>query len=142
MAMVTGAHNRAVLIAVVLAAAAALAVTALPLCSLAGMDMAMDITTGGVPAATEFRRVHCVLSPNELLITWLPVGISGVALALSRTAAAGVARFVAAAMLLGFVIIAGFSIGLLYAPAAAAMIVAARTGQSAERRVAPAHAME
>jgi hypothetical protein len=141
--MPAGAYNRATLISFGLAAAAAIAATALPLCSQMTLDTAAGVAGGGAAAPAEFHRVHCGLSSKQVLIVWLPVLFSGVAVAAGSTAAAAVVRFVAATMLAGFVIVAGFSIGLLYAPAAAAMMVAARIGhaphgRSSTRAPAPA----
>ena len=139
--MTSGAHHRVATIALVLAAAAAIAATALPMCSSHVLTESASVSTGIVTASAEFRRVHCGLSAYQVMLAWLPVVVSGIAVALRTTAAAGIARFVAAAMLVGFVIIAGFSIGLLYAPAAAAMMVAARIGLT-ERRAQSAPALE
>jgi hypothetical protein len=135
--MITASPNRSALISLAAAAAAAIAAMSLPMCA----QVATDMAAVGETFATEFRRVHCDVSPAQVMITWLPVVISGVVVVMRTTAAAGTARFIAAAMLVGFVIVAGISIGLLYLPGAAAMVVAARAGHL-ERRAATSRAVQ
>jgi hypothetical protein len=55
------------------------------------------------------------------------------AIALRKTPAARAARVVAAVLLLGFTVVAGFSIGLFYLPAAFAMFTAALANSAPPR---------
>lgn len=65
-----------------------------------------------------------------LLVLAAPVAVSAVALMAQRTGLARGVAAVAAALLVAFAVVAGASVGLLYLPAAIAMVVAA-----ARRRV-------
>lgn len=60
-----------------------------------------------------------------LLPLSFPVIVAVTALVLSRSVLARRARWLAAMVLLGFVVLTGFSIGVFYLPAAAAMVAAA-----------------
>lgn len=62
---------------------------------------------------------------SALVPVLIPVILSAAPLLLNGTRYAAPARLLAAVLLLGFVVIAGFSIGLFYLPNAVAMLLAA-----------------
>lgn len=62
---------------------------------------------------------------SALVPVLIPVILSAAPLLLDGTRYAAPARLLAAALLLGFIVVAGFSIGLFYLPSAVAMLLAA-----------------
>ena len=114
----------------------ALAMTALVLSVLAvvylllvpvysGVSISQD-STGMTGTATTSATLIEVNGGFALLPVLFPVAICAGTLALRNTRIARAARAVAAVVLLAFSVVAGFSIGLFYLPAAFAMVVAAR----------------
>lgn len=59
----------------------------------------------------------------------VPVVLAAIPVALQRTRYVRGARIVAGTLLMAFVVVTGFSIGLYYLPSAVAMTVAATSGQ-------------
>jgi hypothetical protein len=96
---------------------------------------ATALATIPAAAAAIFLLVAPVYSNGRTLIQvngWIallplsfPVIVAVTALVLSRSVLARRARWLAAMVLLGFVVLTGFSIGVFYLPAAAAMVAAA-----------------
>lgn len=87
--------------------------------------------------ATQERSVSRTLlevnGPGVLGVLAVPVVLAGLPLALARhRRLSWAARGVAAVLLLGYVVVTGFSIGLTYAPAALVMLLAAAIPRRAE----------
>jgi hypothetical protein len=125
-------ERRALIAAVFLALGMSILLLVLPVYS--GVS---ETTSAGSVVSTiaHFRRtLLAVNGPSVLIPLAVPVLISAFPFAFTATRFRETAEVIAACLLLAFVIVAGFSIGVFYAPSAGAMIAAAASGSGAVAR--------
>lgn len=113
-----------VLLAFALAVAAAAAWTFLPL-GVSHTTTTSVFPGGGVEPVTTIQSSRAWHSPRVLFIIWLPVLVASAPLLRGSHRFDVAVTVIAAVLLSTFVVIAGFSIGLFYAPAAVVMSIAA-----------------
>ena len=99
--------------------------------SVAAVPAGTPVTTG---ASAEMRHLTLVESqgPQVVAMLLIPVAIAGLPLAVRWSPLLWRAtRIITAVLLAGWVLITGFSVGLLYAPSALAMLAAAIQAEEA-----------
>lgn len=116
--------RRVVVIAIALAAAAAAAWTFLPLAA-SYTTTSAAFPGGSVPPEISMQRSVAWDSAWMLAVIWAPVLVAAAPLLGGSARSETAVTVLAAILLAAFVVVAGFSIGLFYAPAAVAMAIAA-----------------